>query len=116
MAATKDVVDHHLKCLGELNLDGIMIDYSSDAVLFTPGGSMKGREAIKSFFHAALTELAQPGTSFSIQRQCVEGDNAYLLWNAETGDNVYEVATDTFVVRDGKIVAQSFAAKITKKR
>jgi len=30
-------------------------------------------------------------------------------------NNVYEVGTDTFVVRDGKIVAQSFAARITPK-
>jgi hypothetical protein len=27
-------------------------------------------------------------------------------------DNVYEVGTDTFVVRDGKIVMQSFTGKI----
>jgi hypothetical protein len=32
------------------------------------------------------------------------------------GDNSYEFATDTFVVRNGKIVAQSFAAKINRKR
>jgi hypothetical protein len=38
------------------------------------------------------------------------------LWTAETADNTYEEATDTFVVRNGKIVAQSFAAKITPKR
>jgi hypothetical protein len=29
---------------------------------------------------------------------------------------MYELATDTFVVRDGKIVAQSFTGKITPKR
>jgi hypothetical protein len=34
---------------------------------------------------------------------------------AETADNVTELATDTFVGRDGKIVAQSFAAKLTPK-
>jgi hypothetical protein len=28
---------------------------------------------------------------------------------------MYEMATDTFVVRDGKIVAQSFTGKITPK-
>jgi len=48
-----------------------------------------------------------------MQHQSVAGDYAYILWNAETADNVYEVATDTFVVRDGKIVAQSFACKIS---
>jgi hypothetical protein len=32
------------------------------------------------------------------------------------GDNVYEMATDTHVVREGKIVAQSFAGQIKSKR
>jgi hypothetical protein len=39
-----------------------------------------------------------------------------ILWAAETADNVYELATDTFVVQDGKIIAQSFAGNITPKR
>ena len=43
-------------------------------------------------------------------------DFSYVLWTAETSDNLYEMGTDTQVVRDGKIVAQSFAAKITPKR
>ena len=45
-----------------------------------------------------------------------QGDFAYALWSAETADNVYEMATDTHVVRDGKIVAQSFAGQIKPKR
>jgi hypothetical protein len=50
-----------------------------------------------------------------MRQQCVEGEYAYILWSAETADNSYEAATDTFVVRNGKIIAQSFAAKITPK-
>jgi hypothetical protein len=42
-------------------------------------------------------------------------DCAYILWTAETADNVYEVGTDTFFVRNGKIVAQSFTGKVTAK-
>ena len=57
----------------------------------------------------------EPGAVFTMQRESVEGDYAYILWAAETADNVYEVGTDTFVVRDGKIMAQSFAGKITQK-
>jgi len=37
------------------------------------------------------------------------------LWTAETADNVYELGTDTFVVRDGKIVAQSFTGKLRQR-
>jgi ketosteroid isomerase-like protein len=116
MPTTNDVLDRHLKCFGENDLDGVLADYSPDAVLFIPGGPLKGPDAIKPFFQALLSEFAKPGASFSMQEQWVVGDYAYILWNAETADNSYEAATDTFVVQNGKIVAQSFAAKITPKR
>ncbi|MBZ5723235.1 MAG: nuclear transport factor 2 family protein [Acidobacteriia bacterium] len=116
MLTTNDVLDQHLKCFYENDLEGVLADYSSDAMLFIPGGLLKGPTAIKSFFQALLSEFAKPGASFSMQEQCVEGDYAYILWSAETADNSYQAATDTFVVRNGKIVAQSFAARITPKR
>ena len=50
-----------------------------------------------------------------MKQQSLDGEYAYILWTAETADNVYEMATDTLVVRDGKIVAQSFTGKITPK-
>lgn len=116
MPTTSDVVDQHLKCFRENDLDGVVADYSSDAVLFVPGKPLKGPDAIKPFFQAFFAEFAKPGASFSMGQQCFEGDYAYILWRAETADNSYEAATDTFVVQNGKIVAQSFAAKITPKR
>lgn len=115
MALTKDVLDHHIKCFGEGDLMGILSDYAPDAVLFTPDGPLKGVDAISPVFQAMFAEFAKPGATFSMKQQSVEGDYAYVLWTAETADNVYEVGTDTFVVRDGKIVAQSFAGKITPK-
>jgi hypothetical protein len=59
-----------------------------------------------------LAEFAKPGAKFEMKHEAVDGEYAYILWAAETADNIYEFATDTFVVRDGKIVAQSFAARI----
>ena len=115
MTSTKDVLDHHLKCFGEGDLTGILSDYAPGAVLFTPDGPLRGNDAIRPLFQAMFAEFAKPGAAFSMKQQVVEGDYAYILWSAETADNVYEVGTDTFVVRDGKIVAQSFAAKITPK-
>ena len=41
--------------------------------------------------------------------------HAYILWTAETADNIYELGTDTFVVQNGKIVVQSFTGKTTPK-
>ena len=115
MPSTREVLDRHIKCFGEGDLQGILSDYAPDAVLFTPDGPLKGADAIRPFFKAMLAEFGKPGTAFSMTHQSVEGDYAYVLWTAETADNVYELGTDTTVVRDGKIVAQSFAGKITPK-
>lgn len=116
MASTKDVLDHHIKCFGEGDLKGILSDYAPDAVLFTPDGPLRGADQIGPLFQAMFAEFGKPGAAHTMKHESVEGDYAYVLWTAETADNVYELGTDTLVVRDGKIVAQSFAGKITPKR
>ena len=116
MVSTSDVLDRHLKSFAEHDVDSAVSDYSLDAVLFAPNGPLKGPDAIKPLFEALISEFAKPGSSFTMQLRSIEGDHAYILWTAETADNSYEFATDTFVVRNGKIIAQSFAAKIKPKR
>jgi ketosteroid isomerase-like protein len=116
MVSTSEVLDRHLKSFAEYSLEGVLADYSSDAILFTPAGPLKGPDAIKPLFQALISEFAKPGSSFTMQQRSIEGDHAYIVWTAETADNSYEFATDTFVVRKGKIITQSFAAKIKPKR
>lgn len=116
MASTTDVLDHHIKCFGAGDLEGILADYAPEAILFTPEGPLTGIDEIRPFFKAMLAEFGKPGTVFNMKLRSVVSDFSYVLWTAETSDNVYEMGTDTQVVRDGKIVAQSFAAKITRKR
>jgi ketosteroid isomerase-like protein len=115
MASTKDVLDHHLRSFEEGDLKGILADYAPGAVLFTRDGPLRGTDAIRPLFEAMIAEFAKPGAAFSMKQQYVEGDYAYIFWTAETADNVYELGTDTFVVRDGKIVAQSFTGKVLPK-
>jgi len=113
--STREVLQRHLACFGAGDLDGIMADYVTDAVLFLPDGPRKGTSDIRRHFEGAFAEFAKPGASFAMLHESVEGDCAYIVWSAETADNVYELATDTFVVRDGRIVAQTFAGKVTPK-
>lgn len=115
MRSTQDVLDNHLKCFSEGNLAALLADYAPDAIMFTSTGPFRGVDAIKPMFQALFAEFSKPGVSVNMQRLSIEGDYAYLLWSAETADNTYEMATDTFVVRDGKIVAQSFTAKSKRK-
>lgn len=111
MESTNAVIDHHLKAFAEHDLEGVLSDYAPNAVFFT----QRGLEAVRPFFQTLIAEFAKPGAVVTMKQQVIQGDYAYILWAAETADNMYELGTDTFVVRDGKIVAQSFTGKIVPK-
>jgi ketosteroid isomerase-like protein len=119
--STKEVLNRHLKCFGDGDLAGLLADYAPDTVVFRPygfggaGGVSKGITAIGPVFSTVLAEFARPGSRFEIRQQAIEGDYAYIVWDAETAHNVYELGSDTFVVKDGKIVAHSIVAKIDPK-
>jgi hypothetical protein len=49
MLTTSDVVNQHLKCFGEHDLEGVLADYSSDAVLFIPGGPLRALRGSSPF-------------------------------------------------------------------
>lgn len=115
MASTKDVLDHHLSCMMKGDLEGTLSDYAVDAVVLTPGGPVKGHKAMRPGLQALMAEFVRPGVSLSVKQQCIEGEYAYLVWAAETPDNVYEIGSDTFHVKDGKILAQSYVFKVAPK-
>ena len=114
-ASTADVLAHHQKTFGASDLNGVLEDYAPDAVMFTPGGPVKGTDALRHSFQTLFAEWGKPGVKFEMKQQTVEGAYAYMFWNAETADNLYEAGQDAFVVQNGKIVAHFFSAKITAK-
>jgi ketosteroid isomerase-like protein len=115
MVSTSDVLDRHLSSFAQRDVKAVMSDYSPDAVFFVPGGTLTGPAQIKPVFEALVAEFSKPGSSFTMQQRSIVGDHAFIIWTAETADNSYEFATDTFLIRDGKIVAQSFTAKMKPK-
>ena len=116
MSSTRTILDNHLNSFSTRDLDGILFDYAPNATLFTPEGPLKGPDEIKPFFEKMLAEFSRPGAAFAMKQVSVEGDYAYIIWSAQTADNEYELGTDTFVVREGKITAQSFAGKIVPRK
>jgi len=115
MALTKDILDNHLASFFKRDLEGLLSDYAPNAVMLTQNGTLKGVNELSTVFQELFAEFEKGCPAFNMLQQTIEGDYGYIVWNAETADNVYEMATDTFVVRDGKIAAQSFTAKTTPK-
>jgi ketosteroid isomerase-like protein len=114
-ATTQEVLARHLEFFGKLDLAATMADYADEATFFSQGGVLRGSDAIRQFFGALFEEFGKPGMSFDLVQQEVDGDTAYIVWKAESADNLFEIGTDTFIVRNGKIVTQTFAGKIKPK-
>ena len=111
MTSTKDVIEHHLNAFAQRDLQRVLADYAPGALFFTQQGPLRGVDAIRPLFQGLIAEFAKPGATFRVEQLLTEGEYGYLLWTGDTADNVYELGTDTFIVRNGKIVAQTFAAK-----
>ena len=106
MARTPDeIVQHHLKALGDGDVDEIMADYAADAVLITAAGVRSGRDAIRDGFQRLVTTLS--GIVWTSTAQVSSGDTVLLEWTADAGSVAVEDGVDTFVVRDGLIQSQT---------
>ena len=113
---TRHVLEHHLGALAAGNLDGILSDYTEDSTLIGPDGAVKGRPAIRAFFESGLASLFKPGTyELTMDALHVADDIAYIVWHANCASADVVLGTDTFLIRDGKIAVQTFAAKIEAK-
>jgi len=107
-AMTRKVVEHHVQSLIELNVEEILRDYTEDSVLFTPDGPVQGLANLRMVFEGFLQNMPE-GLIDNLEflRRDVVRDVAYLLWTS--GEDA-PLGTDTFVVQEGKIRVQTFAA------
>jgi hypothetical protein len=104
---THQVFEHHLQSFAS-GLDALMSDYSEESVIQLPDRTLRGILEIRQFF-ADFLDSAKPAfwQAFHVQRRVVEGDIAYLVWDAKP---FVAMATDTLYVRNGKILVQTFTS------
>ena len=104
-AKVADVFLHHVTTLKAGQLDEMMLDYTKESVLMSPDQTFHGPAEIRAFFQAALAGFPpELLTALTPVRQDIVGDVAYLTWKAEP---FIKMGTDTFVIRGGKIIAQT---------
>jgi ketosteroid isomerase-like protein len=106
-ADTEATLARHVEGVISGDVEAVMKNFTEDSVVFTPDVTACGLAAIRSdteaFFKNTPPELLQ---AIEVVRQDIVGEVAYLLWKAEP---FVALATETYVVRNGKIMAQTFA-------
>jgi SnoaL-like domain len=111
---TEETLQKHLQAFGSGDVDAVMADYDETAVFIKQDGTLRGTDEIRSFFETLVADLP-PGSTLDVSEQIVEEEIAYIVWSGESEKVKIPFATDTFIVRDGKIVAQTLAAQMEKK-
>ena len=85
-----------------------MDDFTDSSVVITHEATYRGLAEVRGFFTSLIEGLPEGfDEAVKIRRQEIAGDVAFLLWEAKPW---FPFCTDTFVVREGKIVSQTFAA------
>jgi hypothetical protein len=107
-AQTLATMNAHIKALGGNNVEDIMEFYSPETVLFTHEGLFRTPAEIGGYYQRFI-KTRPPGImkTFKILRQDISGEVIYIVWKAEP---YVHWATDTFVVRSGRIVLQTYGA------
>lgn len=100
------VFRHHL----ELALTGSVEDdlasnYGGDVVVLSGWGIFRGHDGVRQLARQLEEEL--PNCTFRYGAQLVAGELAFLEWSATCDAGQVRDGADSFVIRDGRIVAQT---------
>jgi uncharacterized protein (TIGR02246 family) len=109
----QQVFQHHAQALGAGDLEGIIADYSDDAVFISPAGILRGKKGIREAFTKLLADV--PNAKWDLKTQLYEGDILFLEWAADSRAARVTDGLDTFVFRDGLIRVQTVRYTLQKK-
>ena len=106
---TKEILDHHWMAFQKNDLEATMEDYIEESVLITPNATYKGLGQIRENFVSAFQAFPKDSSKFTLNKSVVVNDVGYILWQAKTPKFELSYATDTFIIREGKIIRQTYA-------
>lgn len=102
------VLDDHLRAAREESIDDdLRRNFSHDLVILTQDGVARGHEGLRRLNRKLQREL--PGATYTYHAKVVEGEVALLVWSArsESGRAQVRDGADTYVIREGHVVAQT---------
>ena len=105
MFAAEQVVERHMTAASGRDLNLLMRDYAADAVLITPDGIYKGTPEIQSAFAQLLSQ--EPYPVLTMTKQVYADNIGYIVWTMKAGESESVNGSDTFIVRDDKIIVQT---------
>ena len=115
MNKTEATLNHHLQAFHEGNIEELMADYTEQSVMILEDKLIKGIDNIRAFNSEVFENIFPPGSEYELKHSQVVGDIAYIVWSGGTDKLSFKLGTDTFVMKNGKILQQTAAVLIEPK-
>ena len=104
--STREVFEDHLaKRLAGDDEGDLALNYDDDVVLLTGSGVFRGKDGVRRCLGRLLDEL--PCFRYEYRTRLAEGEVAFLEWSARCPTAGVEDGADSFLIRGGRIVAQT---------
>lgn len=109
----KEVLDDHLRLreCGDLEQD-IRRNYAPDVVLLTPIGAYHGHQGVRESAQQLYEAIKDPD-SYEYDSIVCDERIALLEWSAKGEEMKISDGVDTFLIEDGKILAQTIRYTVT---
>lgn len=108
MKNSQEVFEAHMIAVDTLYPLKVMEDYSHDAIFITPENTYKGKEEIFSFYKEFLPNFE--GFQFKTIKQETNDNVVYFVWSGKNQHLDIQLATDTYIIENGKIKQHTFVA------
>ncbi len=101
-----EVLEDHLResKFGSVE-DDLARNFAEDLVVLTRDGIFHGHDGLRQLAQRLREEL--PDSTFEYQTQLVAGEVGFLEWTGRGGGFVVEDGADSYLIRNGKIIAQT---------
>ncbi|MDX5438700.1 MAG: nuclear transport factor 2 family protein [Pontibacter sp.] len=105
--------DHLVKSKQGTVEEDLKLNFSKDVVMLTTFGIYRGHEGMKQLADLLWEQL--PEMTFTYENFLVEGEVGFLEWTADSKKAYVKDGADSYVVRDGLIVAQTIHYTVINK-
>jgi hypothetical protein len=106
---TRSLIDRHLAAWRDMDIEGVMSDWTDDGLIVSTSGIYTGSAKISEFYRAAFArrEAAERPEILALKTLDVQNGVAMCEWRG----GLPEYARGLVIVRDGRKTAHTFGAK-----
>lgn len=101
------VFNSHIQGFTTGDLAMVQSNLTEESVIIIPGATYTGVAEISEYITGQMQEFGQEGVVFEMGELHVTGPVVYISWSAQTPDNEYIYATETYLIEDGMIAVQT---------